>query len=514
MKSRGPALFLAAIILFNAAVFLLWAKLNETPPTWDECWHMMSGVYYLRIFNGVPTETEAYPILAQMLKRYPPVFYLASAAAQAVLGVGYENALYVNLAYLALMTLAVYKIGERIHSKKTGFYAALIAASFPAAQYYMRQFLIDYALAATTGLSIWALILSDKLSSGKYTIVFMVTFLAGLLTKGNYVIFIAGPLIVTLAYRLKEGAFVSGRIRSDAALAPVFLFMALSVRVFLIAYPVYASMDVSASVGNVAGPWNVSLGGLLDQIKSFADSVSILYVPLILLGLREALKKRGFEEFLILSWIAIPLMLIIPQVKSDSSFHNLPRHMLPALPAVALVAANGLLGLKNTRVEQLAVVVSAAIVLTVNLGLSLPDTQFGGVGVPLSPRFLRHPAREDWLVEGIVGDISRMSGGGGFSLQVIADMPYFNDVSFPYAAYILEVEVDRIIGPYGLPDDFDYVVVSDIDKPVTWRYNQFKSASDRFDSSRDSFELVGEYFLPNGSEAVLYRNLRLEAQEY
>lgn len=498
---------LALIILLGSLGVLARIMGDRSPPTWDESWHLMLTEFYLRHFTGKADDIEAYPILAQMLERYPPAYHIVSAFIKEIFGFHYPMILSVNLFYLAALVFSVYKIGARAYSPRTGLLAALIVASYPTVQYHMRFFLIDFALAAVVSVGVWALLCSRELRSGRHTISFLIVFLAGLLTKGNFLVFIVGPLLIVVAGRIMDGAFTQGGVKGDAALAFCLMFLVFSAKMLLISYPVYASMDVAPSITQVIRPADFSVSSVFRQVKTLFNATSVLYAPLLLLGLAATLRDRTHEKLVVLAWFVVPAVVVGLQFA-----HNLPRHMLPALPALALVTAEGVARLSSKRVFYATAFASVFIVVSLSWGLPFQAKEVSGFYVPYSPAFILQAGGDSWPVKEVLDDISRLNDGKPFSLQVIADMPYFNDISFPYTAYENRMMVKRIIGPVGRPEDFDFVLVAAFDKPKTWRYQAFMMKEGEFQSKENAFSLAKTYELPGNSTARLYKNRAVLSQ--
>ena len=103
-----------------------------------------------------------------------------------------------NVFYLFILMLSVFFICKKIKDIETGLFAAISVALMPAFFMVSRDYALDFPVTAMVSLGVMFLIYSDGFKLVVPSIMFGVVSGLGLLTKGQYVFFIAGPLLYTI----------------------------------------------------------------------------------------------------------------------------------------------------------------------------------------------------------------------------------------------------------------------------------------------------------------------------
>jgi hypothetical protein len=217
------------------------------------------------------------------------------------------------------------------------------------------------------------------------------------------------------------------------------------------------------------------------------------------------------------------------------------RYVLPYLPAVALISALGVAQIRSRTVRAALWAVTALYALVQFAGLSfgisarLPHNLFpahvslpiGGRGLTLYREWVHiasPPRAEEWRVREILEDVLQDSSVSGprdtpIRLVVVPNRPFFEAQGFRYHVKsarlpVVPVSVTGVVAHDGVGrvQASDYVVLKTGDLgPAHTLQDAAALTRDIEDPSSDlgrQFVQIGEYALPDGSAARLYRHER------
>ncbi|MFA4988244.1 MAG: glycosyltransferase family 39 protein [Candidatus Omnitrophota bacterium] len=134
-----------------------------------------------------------------------PVFaYFVTSLANLFFGMTAFVSRFSNSLFMALSVIFTYLIAKECQNKRTGLIAAFLISFYPAVYGVSRLYDLDFFLIAMTAMVIYFLIRSGNFTRRKYSILSGLALGLGILTKGQIVIFVAGPLIFMFCSILKN----------------------------------------------------------------------------------------------------------------------------------------------------------------------------------------------------------------------------------------------------------------------------------------------------------------------
>ena len=305
--------------------------------------------------------------LGQVHPTHPPLFPVVCGALMPVTGFSVSRMMVVQLGFLLLLLVSVYNTGRILTHRRRGLAAVILVASLPLAFKYSHTFFLEMAATAFVAWAMWLLIAWRAYGGWGRALLLGVVIGLGLLTKWTTIVFILVPGLVLLDRLRRHRDF-------DAVEVWVAFLLGL-----LIALPWYAT-HFSQLVDFVA--WNRATGywHLADLTTLAGWFFYLEKLPLMMGGLPFLLAVIGTiwalfrprREGMLLAWLVFPL--IVFTVISTKAFDG--RHLLPALPAAALLGALAVTApWRGARVAAWIVVVAAfPLNLIPSAGLGLKNT--------------------------------------------------------------------------------------------------------------------------------------------
>lgn len=185
---------------------VLWLLWDLGPPESDE-WHQLTKAEMLLAGWQASGPRGMLDALAGIHTAYPPLIFLGAQPAFWLAG-GYSTEA-ANLSitpWLVVLICATYGIVRRPLGDGAGLAAAFLVSALPMVISLSRKFLLDFPLAATVTLTLWALMRSDRLrnpvwvwvSGLLFGLALLGKFIAGVFLMGAYLWLVAVPLVVTL----------------------------------------------------------------------------------------------------------------------------------------------------------------------------------------------------------------------------------------------------------------------------------------------------------------------------
>jgi hypothetical protein len=371
-------------------------------------WHLANGALAISRDNYImlPDATDLYALsvraAAELRAGQPgealrilwgdpqrgPLGFLPAVALQA-LGGGASPRLAraSGLLWLALLLLATYLVGCRLHSPEAGLLSAALLAAMPLVMGFSRLFWLDLPLVAMTALSVWALLRTEGFARPRAALLLGLVAGLGLLVKHGLPLFLGPVALVYLALSLRRAE--PGRRWRRLALAALAGLVALAVfatwaafhaeyvvRALRMAIPGVLAREAPGIASAGADPARFTHYLIAIPTRSAGPLLSALYVVAF-----AALVRRDRRRILGLTgawlWGSVALLSLV--------FVPWDRYALPALAAMALATGAGLLQLPALRRHRTRAVPALCALLAL---LALQQSWFG-------PRqdtwFVRHP---------------------------------------------------------------------------------------------------------------------------
>jgi 4-amino-4-deoxy-L-arabinose transferase-like glycosyltransferase len=435
-ESRAILAFLGLALLFYVVNNGIWLLLDRSSPSYDKAAHTGFALQFLRLFEA-PTRLS----LAKLLKvtqYWPPLFHIASVPVTMVLGFSVSSVAATNFLFLPVAVFSIYAIGRRLFDEWVGAGAVALTLLYPIVYALARTVLVDFALLAMVALSLHLLLASDGGLNPRRSWGLGLAIGGAMLTKWTAVVFLIGPALFWLARS-------SRREKPRPAAAALALGLA-ALTLVAVALPWYVK-----SFGPFLEGARVAFGSdpaqegdpirVLDSLHWYWHSTydAMIQWPLLiptLVGLVAGLvwqRPRAKLVFLWL-WIVPPLVFFVLIPNKDGRF------LVPALPAVAMVATAGIQSMPWPAVR------SAVWASTLALGI----LQFYAISfawpLPVSHFYTGPPRRADWKVDEIVSSIAAMNGPRPIRVAVLPNEPDFEPNLFILATAIGEfpLQVDGL----------------------------------------------------------------------
>ena len=342
-------IILTAMILTFVSVNLIWFRLDQAPPMWDQSHYLMNSEQLFRTLTeeGWVSFFKAYTTVfgtkAPLITVLPiPLYYL--------LGNTYESALYINLIFILICSIYLYKLTSRVADEKAALISVFILNTFPLAFAMSREFLVEYGLMTLVVSWMYHIVRLDTDNSRLDALALGIIIGLGMLMKISFVIYIAFPTIFLIALKLARlkrlpenwlhNLLIIGLV--GAAIASPWYFRNIT-SIFEFAF--------NSGYGDMAKYWGTGDVFTLGAIRAYWNSVintgiSFYYLILIaasvlilILGAiipQQPLTGRQFESkyfFFMMIWILVPLTLFTFSVNKDY------RYSLPYYPALAVLCA-------------------------------------------------------------------------------------------------------------------------------------------------------------------------------
>lgn len=425
-ETRAVLGVLGLALLFYVVNNGVWLLLDRSSPSYDKAAHAGFALQFLRLFEA-PTRLS----LAKLLKvtqYWPPFFHLSSVPVTMALGFSVASVAATNFLFLPVAVFSIYGIGRRLFDEWVGAWAVVLTLLYPIVYVLARTVLVDFALLAMVALSLNLVLASD---GGLHPRRSWGLGLAGgcaMLTKWTAVVFLIGPVLFWLVRCLRRG-----KPRPVAAAAALGL---AAVTFAIVALPWYVK-----AFGPFIEGAKVAFGSdpiqegdpvaVLDSIRYYWHSTqaSLMSWPLLiptLAGLAACLVWRRSRAGLLflLFWTLPPLVFFLLIPNKDARF------VVPALPAVAMMAASGIQSMPWPTVRS-AIWASTLAVGTlqfyaISFEWPFPDSHFNN-----APSH-----RADWRVGEIVSAIAGMDAARPIRVGVLPNDPDFEPNLFILATAI------------------------------------------------------------------------------
>ena len=400
---------MAFLWLFHAMNNWFWLAANATSTGWDRPKQLL----YLLTYDGILEHVDIVSLFQAVTfndgkwSYYPPLFHFSALPWQRLFGVSEDVAAMTNVIYMAILLLSVYGIGARMFGKHVGLLASCLVSLFPMSFSMARYYYLDYALTAAVALSAFLLLLADGFENRKYSLLFGLGLGLGMLVKWLLILFLLGPLCITLlrspviqdlrrkltrpsldwrwlGVSVMFGLLVSllwylpNRDGVTELLLGQWLFLLSWILIAGLVYLVTRRPSPATNFAtaiwlgvSVASIWYLPRFDFVHQVLSFgygarSDAPDLssfsayTYYPKVLV--REELSWPVtvvfilLVAFILISWALgrlrvsingwiLASWLIVPMVITTLSTHRDARAIMPVLPSVALILTWGLLAI-------------------------------------------------------------------------------------------------------------------------------------------------------------------------
>jgi 4-amino-4-deoxy-L-arabinose transferase-like glycosyltransferase len=566
--NRGAKYLLCLFCIWVVFSLLVtwWAKLDTLPFLYDQ------GVYLqisLKMYHAF--QHSFFDFIRSIFswhneynfsRPHRVLMTFSTALFHILFGPGNDNAIVTNIAYAAVLFLAVYRIGSKMFNGKIGLFAVFILATFPLLFSAARQYRPELVVAAMVASCIFLILHSDCFKKRPGSFLFGACFGLGMLSKELFLVHMSGPLLVTAVFVFF--APDNSRIQKINFCVSIALGSALA--------SLWYIPHFSSCLEQVRDSYSQDIISFYGKPRFFTLAW-VMYYPLIIISegisffyamlasvfiLLHIFKKKFFcfcisssqcfTRWIVLSWIVVPYLILLTANDKVALFY------LPALPAFALVISSFIFSVNLRKLKRALIVLCILFgpvqVFAFNFGLNfLPQSvqwePQGGekniFGMPVvffqQPSQFR-PQHQDWKTREILSSIYSLQRGsapycggqssgdsaaqGPYAICFVPNCSYFSFEVFsaeqlllgpPLAEFNIVGGVPGFPSAYGLnAEECTYIVTKSGDQgglfgrpfdEVNTRAMSFLGRTRMFTPLPQSFNL------PDGSQATIYKKTGL-----
>lgn len=490
------------IFLFHVVLDSFFLLHDKTPQSWDQSGHLLYGLTMLDLLkNGHISEA------LKSTYFYPPLYYLATLPIYLI-----EKAppfpIFINVFFLLLLLVSVYRLAAGYFNKTAGLLAALIVASYPWVIFQRRNYLLDFPLTAMIAASMYSFYLTDGLTKRRQTVIAAVAAALCLLTKELGAVYIIPFYIFTLLSTLYQKrqlktVFTNGIFFVIIAVAIASVWYVPNIRMVQKGFSelsVYAEQEKDPTGLTIA-----SLRYYFDQFRWQLSPVLFALVPLSAAALFVNRNRRRL------------MLILVPAIGASYLFFTLipnkdPRYSLPFVVYFAILSAGALSLLKQHRIIS-ALATVCIVFLCAAQSLSLT------IGWPAinSPYFVAHraPNTSDWKLSEIVAYIHSLSPQTNPIVAVLPDHPQINVGTLRYYSVIRDTpfNVISLLEPNNnasIHDNInraDFIVYKSNYQKMTTQtpnYTHVYKAYQIFDSLKGTLSPIKTFAMPDDSDIIIY----------
>jgi 4-amino-4-deoxy-L-arabinose transferase-like glycosyltransferase len=435
--SRAGILAGALFAVFASAT-ILWLALDRAPPNWDDAWYLTNSlIVYDALSRGgiagyISELNSVFGFKAPLIAALPTPFYL-------IFGRRWHAAYLVNIASMALLFFAMYRIARRFLNTRAAVLSIAVAGTMPLLYGLARWFLVEYALTALVALAVYILI-EGGLEESRTALLFGCVCGLGLLLKVSFPVYILPALLY---------AWIGSRYRLR-------LLVLTSLACLTLAAPWYAShlrpvlanaadagFGASAAVQGTGAIFTFrAIGVYLARVAG--EGLSSYYAWLTALLIAWAALRPGGRAFL-RSFVSKPLVFVPLWLMPFALFlfggNKDVRYIAPVLPAFCLLTA---------ALADFAVPRNAAGNLLAGLIVLIPGLQMSSVsyGIPYASANLPYARRFTpvaWPLDRILMTIAantRLRPGERQMVLIGSDRGSFNANNLELSAVALRLPFD------------------------------------------------------------------------
>lgn len=519
---------LAAILCIAYAVNLWLVSLDNRPPVWDYAGYFSQSLSFYDAIRRGSWSAFSQVFLWDLYR--PPVVPLTALPFYMLLGTGYKVALLVNLVFLTVLVLSIYKIGSRLKSQALGLVAAGIVVTLPGIIDYNRVFGLDFALTAMSAATFCLGIESEGLSKRRESIALGIVAGLSFLVKWSYIV-IGLPLVVAELAQHRE----------EVRLSNVAIAVAVASVIALPWYGPSLTAGLTTRLTREAAPEPINATSSLEMFgvyprELYLHLVGPMYSTLLLgfavlsIAVLVVLRKRDWVKSGLDSSAAKSLAFtFFVALFCFTLFANKsPRFVLPVVPIVVLVMVRVGWDLhpRWAPLLMLGIVLCGSAVSVVGvvhptmgsqLGIfepgSLPDAQ------PLltyNDPAISWPLPYNWKLDEVVSYIGIRNSSA--KVGILANHWYVNQDTLRSYALLLGYDnlsftdfrdEGHIRGdPYALLSDFDFVLLKTgvIGRPFDTQDARqlIQILQNPHDPFYSKFDNLTSFNLPDASELFIF----------
>lgn len=359
-----------AILFIIYCVFLLglaiWQQKSRVFFNYDSLRHYLCSLDIFEQFqNGLDGFVSR---IKPCLFKHPPGVYLLTGLFYFFVESTQNNSVIINTAIsIAVILFSMYQLAKTMKQGSSGVLAAFIFLSYPVIFDQAKVFMLDLPLTGAVILNIYLLIRAEYFTDRKYSLLYVFSFLAGLLIKINFLLFTAMPLVyaVYVSLKQKKTRFFSVAVWVSliASVIALHFFVPTAYMKYFFKWPMEAT---SAGIVVTWTPEQLlkapffihKLRALLWYLWGFINwQAGFVYFTVFLCGLVVFLRSKVLHKRMVFFCLVSSYLLLscfIYAIDFDMEVTGL-RYSMPVLPIVALISAYGIMQIKKWKIRFFAI---------------------------------------------------------------------------------------------------------------------------------------------------------------
>lgn len=523
-------IILFIIILFFVCSNLIWWKLNHAPPMWDQSDYLYCSeilFHTLKDKGILPFLSSCINILgykAPLITILPIPFYF-------LLGDSYFSALCVNLLFIFICSIYLYKLTSIIYNKSSALLSVFILNSFPLVFSMSRDFWTEYGLMTFVIAWIYYLVKFDTHKSRKEACALGIVLGFGILMKVSFPLYVVPPTLLIILIRSFEQKKIPGEWKGHLVILIVLMatiiagpwyFKNLTKVLYYLRMVTISDQAKNYGMGDVFSLKTV----LTYWIHLINRGISFYYFILLTftcLTFCFASKKNTALEsldnkylYLLLIWFAIPFIFFTFSIEKDVRF------TVPFYPALAI-----LMGISLSRLllkkycKYLPVLFMIFPVLNFMYVSFYQEPHDYKLGPFVLLSYTHHPQREEWpnleLINIIKADSASVENE--VLITMLCDHYYMNrwtsqyfaatsnlNLKFETVYYDRSRALDDIIN--DLKHTTDYVIEKSDKLGPDFSNTRNKIVKAILDQGSLPFVQIAILPLPDQTQLIIYKNAK------
>ncbi len=134
----------------SIAVVMTWLWIDQTPPAWDQGDHLARAMKHWQVMQQAHWWSGDWwrELWQQAPTQRAPFTYLLTVLTFNLFGTGFDQGVYVNFIFTAILLGSTYAVGRRVFSPTVGLWAAGLSLLSPVLVDLQRDYLLDYPMTA------------------------------------------------------------------------------------------------------------------------------------------------------------------------------------------------------------------------------------------------------------------------------------------------------------------------------------------------------------------------------
>lgn len=206
-----PLDLLFVLLFFHLIGNIIWIKLNNSPPAWDEAYNTMRSLDYLHFFeNLLLGRFDAKGFLAAFIDYYGPFVRLITAFFLLIFSPQVKLAQFIATPFFLGTIYLTYLLGKELYKNAwIGLFAAFLLSFYQAVYNDSRWLLLDIPMTFFALLAVYLFIRSNNFENKKYTILSFVATMLSVLTKFQGFIYLGVSYLLGLINIFKNKKYKS-----------------------------------------------------------------------------------------------------------------------------------------------------------------------------------------------------------------------------------------------------------------------------------------------------------------